>query len=126
MDQNNINDRVKFRGFVKSDPAVMAEADIFCRPSGTERLSLTLLEAMASGLYPVVTSGIVKEIIQSSQNRAIVKPEANDIATTLTRLLEERTERTQLATNARTTVVSEYSWENCIQPVMDVYQECLN
>ncbi|WP_169718988.1 glycosyltransferase family 4 protein [Haloplanus natans] len=127
VEQNDISDQVEFRGFVKSVPAVMAEADIFCRPSDTEGLPLTLLEAMASGLCPVVTpAGGVEEIIESGQNGIIVQREADDIAATLTRLIKEPTERTRLAANARTTVISEYSWESRIQPVLDVYRECLN
>jgi glycosyltransferase involved in cell wall biosynthesis len=127
VEQNDISDRVEFRGFVESVPDVMAESDIFCRPSDTEGLPLTLLEAMASGLCPVVTpAGGVEEIIESGQNGAIVQREVNDIAATLERLIEEPTERTQLATNARTTVVSEYSWECRIRPVVDVYRGCLD
>lgn len=127
VEENNISDRVEFRGFVESVPAVMAEADIFCRPSDTEGFPLTLLEAMASGLCPVITpAGGVEEIIESGRNGVIVQRDADDIATALTRLIEEPPKRTQIATNARTTVVSEYSWESRIQPVMDVYRDCLN
>ncbi|WP_435320314.1 glycosyltransferase family 4 protein [Haloarchaeobius sp. TZWSO28] len=127
VDQHDLGDRVDFRGFVESVPAVMAEADVFCRPSDTEGLPLTLLEAMAAGLCPVVTpAGGVKEVIDSGQNGVIVECEASNIAAALERLMEEPTERTRLATNARTTVVSKYSWESRIQPVMSVYKECLN
>ena len=61
-----IGDRVRFLGEVRDVPALLARARLFVLPSQTEGISLTILEAMASGL-PVVTTkvGGNPEIVES-------------------------------------------------------------
>lgn len=56
-DELRIENQVKFLGFRKNVPELMHAADLFAFPSYREGLSLSLMEAMASGL-PVVCSKI--------------------------------------------------------------------
>lgn len=53
----DVENQVKFLGFRKDVPDLMKVADLFAFPSYREGLSLSLMEAMASGL-PVVCSNI--------------------------------------------------------------------
>lgn len=53
----NLNEQVHFLGFRKDVNELCAISDIFCFPSFREGLSLSLMEAMASGL-PIICSDI--------------------------------------------------------------------
>lgn len=55
-DSVGIRDRVAFLGIRKDIPDVLAAADVFALTSVSEAASLTLLEAMATGLPVVVTA----------------------------------------------------------------------
>jgi sugar transferase (PEP-CTERM/EpsH1 system associated) len=52
-----IGERVRFLGEVRDVPALLARARLFVLPSQSEGISLTILEAMASGL-PVVATNV--------------------------------------------------------------------
>lgn len=56
VDSLGVKDRVKFLGIRKDIPDVLATADVFALTSVSEAASLTLLEAMATGLPVVVTN----------------------------------------------------------------------
>ena len=56
VDSLGIRDRVVFLGIRKDIPDVLAAADVFALTSVSEAASLTLLEAMATGLPVVVTN----------------------------------------------------------------------
>lgn len=58
VEQLGITDRVTFHGHVSERAKVrelIAENDVFTLPTTFEAMSIALLEAMASGLYPVVS-----------------------------------------------------------------------
>jgi len=73
-----IENQIKFLGFRKDIPELMHVADLFAFPSFREGLSLSLMEAMASGL-PVVCSDIRgnSDLIEDGKGGHLVKP--NDI-----------------------------------------------
>lgn len=70
-----IENQVKFLGFRKDIAELMSVADLFAFPSFREGLSLSLMEAMASGL-PVVCSKIRgnSDLIQDRKGGYLVKP----------------------------------------------------
>lgn len=70
-----LNDQVHFHGIRDDIPAVLADASIFVLPSLTEGISLTLLEAMASGL-PVVACNVGgnPEVVQDGESGFLVPP----------------------------------------------------
>src|SRR5690606_20106659 len=70
-----VQDDVRFLGNRSDIPRLLAAADIFVLPSLWEGLPLAVLEAMASGLPPVVTRvGGNAEIIEDGKSGLLVPP----------------------------------------------------
>jgi glycosyltransferase involved in cell wall biosynthesis len=64
-----LNDRVKFIGYRKDVPRIMASADLLVHPTTTEGFGLTLVEAMAAGL-PVVATNVegIPEVVDGTDS----------------------------------------------------------
>ncbi len=109
----NLDDVVEFRGRCDNVAALLAEADIFVRPSLTEGMSLAVLEAMAAGL-PVVASDVsgTRQLIRNDRDGIITAPgSVADVARALARLLPDAEMRTRLGTNARRRALL-YDWSS--------------
>jgi len=105
----------------------MADADIFCRPSYSEGLPLTLLEAMASGL-PVVVSDVagVGDILDDGDTGLLVKPgNVDTLVSNLDYLLENPDEAIAMGERARETVLDGYTWDSRSESVVEIYSEIL-
>ena len=71
-----LNERVRFLGEVRDVPSLLARAGLFVLSSLTEGISLTLLEAMASGLPVVATSvGGNAEVVADGETGFLVPPQ---------------------------------------------------
>jgi glycosyltransferase involved in cell wall biosynthesis len=65
--RHGLTDRIRFLGEVRDVPALLQRAGLFVLPSLSEGISLTLLEAMASGVPVVATSvGGNREVVQTN------------------------------------------------------------
>jgi glycosyltransferase involved in cell wall biosynthesis len=92
--------RVKFAGFRTDISEVLSCMDIFVMPSIIEGFSLSILEAMASGL-PVVAShvGGISEVVKDGVTGILVKPRAKkELAEALTCLLKDTEKRRNMGT----------------------------
>ena len=99
-------------------------ASVFCRPSYSEGLPLTMLEAMASGVPPVVTAiAGVPEVVTNRETGVLLEPGRSDkIKAAIVELFDDETLRAELARNAREYVVNNLTWEQRTREVSDVYQ----
>ncbi len=101
-----------------------ASADAFIFPSRTETLGLVLLEAMAAGC-PVVAaaSGGIIDIVSDGVNGYLFDPaEPQGLVTATKRLLEAKSEREILRTNARQEA-EKWSWAAATRQLQNYYQE---
>lgn len=96
--------------------AELAAADVFVLPSHDEGLPMALLEAMAWGLVPVVsTAGAMGEVVRDGENGLIVRAgDPADIEVALRRLVADGDLRAELARAARADAES-----YAVQPYMD-------
>jgi glycosyltransferase involved in cell wall biosynthesis len=70
-----LGEHVRFLGEVSEVPALLARASVFVLPSQSEGISLTILEAMASGLPVVATRvGGNPEVIDDGRTGVLVPP----------------------------------------------------
>jgi len=119
----DIEKQVKFLGFRKDIPELMNIADLFAFPSFREGLSLSLMEAMASGL-PVVCSRIRGnvDLIEDGKGGYLVEPDdVERFVKKITELVDDSRLRSQLGRfNARR--IETYSVNNVLLDMQKIYK----
>ena len=123
-----IGDAVTMHGYVDDITEMYAGADVFCRPSYSEGLPLTLLESMATGTVPVVTPVAgSEEIVTDGETGCFVDVGAPEtIAETVTSLFDDPSRVDRIGTSAREYVETAHSWEQRTQDIMRIYEEVRN
>ena len=118
-----IADRVKFLGIRSDVPQVLQAADVFALTSVSEAASLTLLEAMATGLPAVVTAvGGNPEIVRHDREGLLVaRGDAAGCGRALTRLLRDPELAAELGQNARERVEQRYRLEQTVAAYHRLY-----
>lgn len=120
---NNLNDKVVFRGVSTNIKQELQKADIFAFPSSFEGFGLALTEAMAVGL-PVVgykNCSAVNEIIIDGENGYLCEDGSSDLAAKLALLMRNKQKRIQMGAVGRKNmeqyapVVIWDKWEELIQ-----------
>jgi glycogen(starch) synthase len=119
---SGLADRVSFLGFRERHalPAIFRDHDILIFPSAwAEPFSITLLEAMASGLAVVTTNtGGTPEILESGENGLSFEPnDADGCAKQILRLLRERDLSERIRSNARRSVVERFTFESMLKKI---------
>ncbi|MDE2049748.1 MAG: glycosyltransferase, partial [Gammaproteobacteria bacterium] len=115
-----VRDRVVFAGRRTDVHRCMAAMDVYLQPSLYEGHSLTLLEAMASGL-PVVSTAVggTPEVVVSARNGYLHRPgDYAAMASSLMALCGSPSLRRTLGESARTTVAERFS----IAPMVSGYE----
>jgi len=107
-----LSDRVSLPGWMDTEAVneALTTSSIFVLPSHFENLPLSMLEAMAYGLCPVVTPvGSVEEVIRNGKNGIVVPMGCADrIASELVQLLENPDRLRELGKAARTDFLENY------------------
>jgi glycosyltransferase involved in cell wall biosynthesis len=122
----NISDRVKFLGYVPIEEvaAYLKISDIFARPSLSEGMGNSFIEAMAVGLPVIATpvGGIVDFLFDPKANPDKAPTglfcNVNDpqsIATQVTWLLDNPDLKEQIVSNAQSLVLRQYEWNNVVE-----------
>lgn len=118
----DVENQVKFLGFRKDVPDLMKVADLFAFPSYREGLSLSLMEAMASGL-PVVCSEIRgnTDLIEDGKGGYLVKPsDVEGFAKYIKELIEDSKLKSELG-GFNLEKIEHYSIENVLCEMEDIY-----
>lgn len=121
-----IDDRVFVCGWVdgKAKHDLMSQAQIFCLPSNNEGLPMSILEAMSYGL-PVVSSAVggIPQLIEDGKDGFLFEPNDKDaLKMILSRLLVDISLRKEIGNNARKKVVENYSIEQNLRQLIEIYQ----
>ncbi len=116
---------VRFLGNRRDIPELLAAADIFVLSSLWEGLSLALLEAMASGLPPVVTSvGGNTEVVENGKCGLVVPPgNEQALAEAILALLQNPFWRGELARAARERFENQFSLRSFVDAHERLYTE---
>lgn len=89
--------------------------DVYVMPSFTETTSLAVLEAMSCEL-PVISSkvGFIRQYIQNNKNGLFFNNKSNyDLYLKIKKLYDNPVLRESLGKEARKTVLSQFSWDEC-------------
>lgn len=122
-----LRDVVKFAGFREDVPRILADLDLYLLTSSSEGFSLSLVQAMASGL-PVVSTrcGGPEEIISDGVHGRLVdgsRPE--DVAEAVLGLAEDPEMARRLGREARRHVGEVFSVERMVEAYDALYRRCL-
>lgn len=118
-------DRIRFTGFRSDIPSVMRGLDVLVLASDAEPCGRVLFEAMASGTAIVAThSGGTPEIVRDGSEGLLVPPGNPDaLARAIGRLINDADLRTRLARAGVIRVEQEFTIEQHVRRVLEVYAE---
>ena len=121
----NINSSVKFLGRVPHEqmPNLLSQADIYVSTSLHDGTSVSLLEAMGSGVFPVVTDiPANREWIINGENGFLVsEDEKESLASKIIEAIRSRELLRQSLTRNRFIVEQKALWPEYINRVKDIY-----
>jgi len=120
-----IGDSVQLHSYIEDISDAYDMATVFCRPSYSEGLPLTMLEAMSSQVVPVVTDiAGVSEVVTDGETGALLEPgDIGQLEAHITELLSDPDYRETIAAAARDYVIDNLTWEQRTERVINVYQE---
>jgi len=117
----------RFLGTVPSNVEFLQSCDVVVRPSLTDGMPLTVLEAMACG-KPTVASkvGGTPEILQDGDTGYLVQPRDMDqLVSRISRLLADPKLRAKMGRRARDFAERYYSWAEIARQMTTVYENAL-
>lgn len=130
VESAGLGDTVRFVGFTENLQEYLGLADLFLFLSRREGLGTVNLEAMACGLPCVVSEldGIAAEIIDESQTGHIIKDAENAelVASTLSRLLDNPAIREAMSREARRSAVERFSFETRAEALSALYEHVVD
>jgi glycosyltransferase involved in cell wall biosynthesis len=128
IDALSLATSVYFAGRVDDVETWLRASDVFVLPSVSEGLPNSVLEAMASGVTPVMTDlpGISEDVIRSEREGCLL-PERTpaELATALVALLPDASRREAIGIAARTRVVEEFSITARVERYCELYRGLL-
>jgi glycosyltransferase involved in cell wall biosynthesis len=118
-----ISHAVRWPGFHRNMPRLLAAIDVYVQSSVNEGLSLSILEAMAAEKAVVATNvGAAKEVIADGETGFLVPPGSSTaIATAVIALLDDPERRAAISRAARAHVESEFDLRKMVDQYGAVY-----
>jgi mannosylfructose-phosphate synthase len=108
-------------------PAYYRNSDVFLLASRYEPFGLTTLEAMASGVTPIVSSVAgSKEIVVDGLNGFIIDThDRKSLARLIQKVLTDQKLRKKIEENAAFTIKEHYSWDKIVEKFITLYKSLL-
>ena len=116
-----VEHRVTFNGYIEHSelPQVLSESDIFIRPSRSEGMGISFIEAMAAGVPVIATQegGIADFLFDAKRNPdkpatgwAVDKDSPEQIAEAVKEILGNPEQVARVTANAKKMVTEKYDW----------------
>jgi len=122
-----VADKIIWTGLRDDFNDIMKCPDVYCQPSRSEGLGLTILEAMYSGLPVVATRvGGIPEVVSENKTGLLVEPENPDVlAQALGRLLGNKENRLSMGQSGEDRVKEIFALEKQSKYLIDIYEKML-
>jgi len=119
-----VQDSIRFLGFVKDTPAVLAAIDIFLLPSDWEGLPVSVLEALHAGVPIIATRvGGIPEILRDGVEGVLIEPRSpRAIRDAIVSLTEDFATRARFVRAAERRAVTEFSLERMVRQYDSLYR----
>jgi glycosyltransferase involved in cell wall biosynthesis len=123
-----VADRVKFLGWRNDPERLYGAFDVFTMSSLSEGTSISLLEAMSSGVCPAVTDvgGNGAALGPDLSSLMVPSNDADRLAELWRRLLSDPAERTRMGQLARMRVSEQFSLDKMVDQHVALYRELLD
>jgi len=122
-----LESRVKFGGFVPYEelPSLLKASDIFVRPSRSEGLGNSFLEAMAARIPVIGTSvGGIPDFLEDGKTGFFVKvDDSKDLAEKVRTLSEDKNLIETVTSSAQKMVLEKYSWDSVSERMKKIFKE---
>ena len=120
---NGVEDRVRFLGYIDHThlPSALSTSDIFIRPSRSEGMGNSFIEAMVAGLPVIATQegGIADFLFDAKRNPdkdttgwAVDKDAPEQIATAVQDVIAHPAQTKRVCATAKKLVSEEYNWDD--------------
>ena len=126
--QLGVENAFRFLGTVPSNVEFLKSCDIMVRPSLTDGMPLTVLEAMACGI-PTVASrvGGTSEILQDGDTGFLVEPRnVDELVSRISTLVADSNLRREMGGRARRFIEQYPSWNQVAAQLSVIYQDVLS
>ncbi len=131
-EEQSVRERVRFMGQIGHEalPLTLAACDIFIRPSRSEGMGNSFIEAMAAGLPVIATQegGIADFLFDEKKNAdklttgwAVEKNSPEQIADAIEDILGRPEKVLEVTATAQTLVRTTYDWNNIAQDMADLF-----
>lgn len=119
---------VTFTGLLEGNLKLSAltAASLYVAPSYSEGFSMSVLEAMASGLPCVITTGCNFPEAAECNAAQIVSPDAEEVSKAILRFLDDTAFAARTGTLARELVLGKYTWDSVAQKLLFVFDEIVS
>ncbi len=119
-----VESRIVWKGFVSHDelPAYLKSSEIFVRPSRSEGLGNSFLEAMAAGV-PVIGTfvGGIKDFLKEGETGLVCEVDnPHSIAQKVVKFSKDKESREYIINNAQEMVKEKYEWKSIAEKMKEV------
>lgn len=119
-----LEDKVQFLGFRNDIPEILSGFDVFALSSLTEGISISLLEAMASGKPVVATNvGGNPEVVVNGETGLLVPPkDPAKMAEAIIKILSDKEMAKRMAEAGRKRAEEKFSLERMVKEYQELYE----
>ena len=121
-----VDDVIQFLGHIEPKKVCdyLAEADIFVRPSRTEGLGSSFLEAMGVGLPVVGTPvGGIPDFLKDGETGLFCEVDnPKDLAEKIKKLMMDEEFSKKIAVNGRKLILEKYNWDSIAQKIENIFK----
>lgn len=122
--QLEIADNCIFLGHVdgRIKTALLSHADIYALTSYSENFGISVLEAMASGLTPVITDGVaLSKVVDENQLGYVCSANVDNIEVTIRTAFANQKELPAMGEKASRYTLENYSWQSIAKRLESLY-----